>query len=82
MEKLNFRTMKLEDMMSYIEKNAPQDKDWFKGVAIETKETKKGVKKSYNHFTAREEFCRRYMPEIIPVGKPKAPSKAEILEIW
>lgn len=82
MENLNFRTMKLEDMMSYIEKNAPQDKDWFKSVAIEIKETEKGTKKSYKHFTARDEFCKRYMPEIIPVGKPKVPSKAEILETW
>ena len=80
MEKITFtfRTIKLEDMMAYIEKNAPQDKNWFKGIAIETD----GEKQSYNHFKARQAFCEKYMPEIIPVSKPKEPTKAEILANW
>ena len=83
MEKFNFRTIKLEDMMSYIEKNAPQDKQWFKSIAIEIRETKDGEEKEvYNHFNARQAFCERYMPEIIPVSKPKEPTKAELLAKW
>ena len=83
MEKLNFKTIKMEDMMAYIEKNAPQDKQWFKNIALETRETKNGeTKVVYNHFNTRQAFCERYMPEIIPVSKQKEPTKAEILAKW
>ena len=86
--KYNYKKITLEDMKNYIEENAPQDKDWFKTVAItetEVKNKKTGktsYKQTYNHFKAREEFCKRYMPEIIPVAKEKEPTKADILANW
>ena len=50
---------------------------------IQDKKTgKKKTRPVYNHFKAREEFCKKYMPEIIPVAKKKQPSKAEILANW
>lgn len=73
-KKLNYETMKFEDMKAYIEENAPNDKEWFKSVAI--------VKGSYSHFKARKAFCEKYMPEIIPVAKAKEPTKADILANW
>ena len=30
----NYKTLNLEQMKEYIEQNAPQDKEWFKGVAF------------------------------------------------
>lgn len=84
----NYKTLNLETMMKYIQDNAPQDKEWFKSVAVTEKEIqdkKTGKKKTrpvYNHFKAREEFCKKYMPDIIPVAKKKQPSKAEILANW
>ena len=83
MQKLSYKTLTLEQMIEYIDTNAPKDKQWFKGVATKTKTSKEGKKyDAYDHFKAREEFCKRYMPEIVPVAKPKKPTKAEILANW
>lgn len=74
----DYKKITMEDMKAYIEENAPQDKEWFKGVAIEMINNKP----VYNHFKARLEFCERYMPEIIPVAKPQKEKKADILANW
>lgn len=39
-----FKKITLEQMMTYIEANAPQDKQWFKSVAFEMRSKKKAVK--------------------------------------
>ena len=67
--------MRFEDMAKYIEENKPNDKAWFKSVSTDSKG-------KYNHFKARKAFCEKYMPEIIPVAKPKAPKATAILENW
>lgn len=78
----------VEQMKEYIEKNAPDDKAWFKKVAIgkrEIKDSEGNVKKTikaYNHLKAKRAFCERYMPEIIPVAKPKKENKTKFLENW
>jgi hypothetical protein len=38
-----FKTLTLEQMVDYIEKNAPQDKRWFKEVAFEMRGKKEAV---------------------------------------
>lgn len=40
----DFKKLTLEQMVDYIEKNAPQDKAWFKSEAFETRTQKKAVK--------------------------------------
>lgn len=40
----NYKKLTLEQMKEYIEKNAPQDKRWFKEVAFEERTEKKAVK--------------------------------------
>jgi hypothetical protein len=82
MEKFDYKSIILEEMVAYIKKNAPQDKDWFLNEAYVYKTTKDGRKKVYNHLKAKRAFCERYMPEIIPVAKAKAPKASEILENW
>lgn len=78
--------MSLEDMVNYIKKNAPQDKDWFLKQAFVTRDIKKkgvviGQKEVYNHLSARKAFCEKYMPEIIPVKKVKTKA-TDILKNW
>lgn len=80
--KYNFNTLTLEQMVEYIEKNAPTDKSWFKKVAYVEKETREGTKKVYSHLRAKKEFCRKYMPEIIPVAKPQKPKASDLLKDW
>ena len=71
----DYKHITLADMKSYIEENAPQDKAWFKSVAF-------NAKGKYQHLSAVSEFCKRYMPEIIPKAKPKEPNKSKFLEDW
>ena len=49
MENFDYKSMILEEMVAYIKKNAPQDKEWFLGEAYVYKTTKDGRKKVYNH---------------------------------
>lgn len=83
----NYKTLTFEEMKEYIEKNAPQDKAWFKGVAFGNrviKDNDGNAKKTinvYSHLKAKKAFCERYMPEIVPVAKEKT-SVTKILEDW
>lgn len=81
---MDYKKMTLEDMMNYIETNAPQDKEWFKSVALEKVFSKKEKKEieTYNHLKARKAFCERYMPEIIPVAKEPKEKKSQKLLNW
>lgn len=70
----SYRKISFEDMVEYIETNAPKDKKWFKSVAIDSKG-------KYQHLVAVRAFCERYMPEIIPVKTSKT-NKSDILKNW
>lgn len=75
-----YKTLKFEDMADYIEENAPQDKQWFMKASMklmpekEKDGTTKMVEK-YNHLQAKREFCKKYMPEILPKKKNEEPPK-------
>jgi hypothetical protein len=81
----DFKHIKLEDMMEYIEKKAPatvevngeevNTKSWFKSVAID-------ANGKYQHLIAVRAFCEKFCPEIIPVGKPKEENKSKKLLEW
>ena len=70
---MEYKKITLEEMMQYIEKNAPKDKEWFKSVALENGK--------YVHLKARKAFCEKYMPEIIPTKK-EVEKKSEKLLNW
>lgn len=81
--KYDYKTITLEDMVTYIEENAPQDKAWFKQEAfVKTVNKKEKTISKYNHLKAKRAFCQRYMPEIIPVAKEKPINKSSIIENW
>ena len=69
-----YKKITLEMMMNYIIANAPEDKEWFKSVAL--------IDGKYRHLEARKAFCEKYMPDIIPVAKKKEPLKSELLLNW
>ena len=75
----NYKKITFEDMVNYIEKEAPNDKKWFKGVAMSL--DKKGNLK-YNHLKAKKAFCEKYMPELIPTKKEPKTNKSDILKDW
>lgn len=69
-----YNEMTLDYMKSYIEKNAPQDKEWFKSVAIDSKG-------KYQHLIAKRAFCEKYMPDKLPKRQAKV-NKSESLLDW
>ena len=71
----SYKKITLNDMMKYIQENAPADKDWFKKVALDEEG-------NYQHLIAVREFCGRYMPELLPVAKPKPISGKQKLKDW
>ncbi len=75
-----WKTITLEEMVAYIEENAPEDKAWFKKIAYENKTGE--TQEKYNHLNAKRKFCEKYAPEIIPVAKPKEPPKSDLLKDW
>ena len=71
--KENYKKIKLEDMIAYIEKKAPKDKEWFKSVAM--------VNGKYSHLKAVKAFAERYFPDIIPTKKETV-KKLDVLNNW
>lgn len=69
-----YKKITLDDMMDYIEKNHPEDKKWFKGIAL----SEAG---KYQHLPAVRAFCEKYMPEIIPEHK-EVLTGADKLKDW
>ena len=76
MEKWEFKKITLKQMMDYIDANCPNDKEWFKSVAINPDTGR------YQHLVAVRAFCDKYMPDIIPVAKAKEPKKSSALLDW
>lgn len=87
----DYKTLSIEEMVEYIEKNAPQDKAWFKKEAYDVVKNKDGNvvkekngkdKLKYSHLKAKRAFCKRYMPEIIPEKKEKVVKSDKLLADW
>ena len=76
----SYKKITLDDMMKYIDEKAPEDKAWFKKEAFKDKEGNETD--SYQHLTAVRAFCGKYMPELLPVAKPKPISGKEKLKGW
>ena len=58
-----YKKIKLEDMMDYIEANAPQDKAWFKSICFD--ENGRYV----SHLKIIKIFCEKYMPNLLVHSK-------------
>lgn len=70
-----FKKITLADMMSYIEDEHIEDKEWFKSVSLD-------ADGKYNHLRAVRAFCSRYCPELVPAKKNPAPRKSDMLKDW
>lgn len=76
----SFKKITFEEMADFIEKNHPEDKEWFKKVAFQNKNGEELNK--YNHLNAKLRFCERYAPNLIPVAKEKKEPITRRLENW
>ena len=81
-EVLTYRKLTIEYMIRYIDENVPNDKEWFKSVALVDRTDKNGnTKKVCDMFRAKKAFCERYMPELLPKHTGKV-SATEMLLKW
>lgn len=80
-QKLTKKKITLEFMMKYIEEKVPNDKEWFKKIAYQTKD---GItQKSYQHLNAVNQFCDRYEEFAYLNEKlPTEPNKSDKLKNW
>lgn len=62
---LEFKTMTIEDIIEWCQEN--NKTEWLKTYAA-----KKINGKAPTYFQIRKAFCTKFMPEILPVAKPKA----------
>lgn len=74
MAKLDYTKMNIQDIINYCEANNQQE--WLKSVALK----KKANGKKPNFFEIKKAFCKKFMPEIIPVAKKKAPTMYDLIE--
>ena len=70
----SIKTITLEDMKDYIEKEDKNGKAEFKANAI--------VNGKYNHLKATRYFCKKYFPNLIPTKKEELPNKSDFLKDW
>lgn len=68
MAKLNYKTMKLEDIVNWCKAN--NEVDWLK---------KQGAAKK-TFIEIKVEFAKKFMPDIMPVAKPKKPTMYDIID--
>lgn len=71
MEITSTRNVTMQQMHDYIERNCPEDKEWFLKVAF-----KDG---KYNHLNAKKAFIERYCPDLV---KSKKPTAKDIFGDW
>lgn len=64
---MDYKTMKKEDIGEWCKAN--KQVKWLKDFVAPNDEGKRP-----SFFEIKKAFCEKFMPEIIPVAKPKAPS--------
>lgn len=72
---MNFKKMKIEDIIDYCKKN--NEVAWLKE---EVKKVNKKNGERVRFFEIKLAFCEKFMPEIVPVAKPKKKNMYEIID--
>lgn len=82
-KKWNFNKITLDDMMEYIQSEAPEDKEWFKGVAFDMRKEKKSVykKDSDGNYILKQAKDKEGNPKFNADGTPKMVKAREYVEV-
>lgn len=76
----SFKKITLADMAEFIEKNYPDKKAWFKGVAYSDKSG--NPTKKYNHLNAVRAFCAEFAPDLLPKKKEQKEPATKRIANW
>ena len=75
----SYKKISFDDMFNYIEENGTkEDKKEFKKQAFSDKNG--NPLKKYNHLNAVRWFCKKYMPDLLPVKKEAEPKITDKLK--
>lgn len=70
--------IKFEDIVEYCKKN--KEVEWLKEVALQEGLTNKnGKERKVSFIEIRNEFCRKFYPDLAPQPKVKKPSMYEVI---
>lgn len=73
---MDFKTMKIEDIIEWCKAN--NQVAWLKETAAKTFPTENGTRQ-ITFIEIKMAFAKKFMPEIMPVGKPKKPTMYELI---
>lgn len=95
--KNTYKTLTIEEMIKFLSENGTDEerKEFAQNCYTKYEKDAKGNKKydadgkakttktdKLNLMYAKEMFCNKYAPELIPIKKEKEPLKSEILSAW
>lgn len=76
---MNYMTMKFEDILAWCKQN--DQTAWLKGKVNEQVVDKKtGELRDISFIEVKMAFCEKFMPEVMPVEKPKKPTMKDIMK--
>ena len=72
---LDYMKMDIDTIIAWCKDN--NQVEWLKAKAAEKKIGKDGEERSISFVELKIDFCKEFVPEIIPKSKPKAPNMFE-----
>jgi len=77
----NVKAVNFEYIVDYVKQQGNADVQWLKETATKKMPPdKNGKERKITFIELRNEFVRKYMPELMPPAKPKKPSMYEIID--
>lgn len=76
---MNYKTMKFEDILAWCKQN--DQTAWLKGkVNEQVKDKETGEMRDISFIEVKRAFCKMFMPDLVPVEKPKKPTMKDIMK--
>ena len=77
-KKYDYKKMNLDDIIEYCQDN--NQIKWLKEIAKNAYKTEEGEYRDITFIELKLAFCKKFMPEIMPVAKPKQPTMIQRIE--
>ena len=77
----NIKEIDLKYIIDYVQHQGQYDTQWLKDTAKkEMPPDKNGNPRKITFFELRNDFVKKYMPELLPKPKPKEPTMYELID--
>ena len=78
MATFDYRKMNLDDIIAYCKEK--KEVEWLKETANKVYPNVDGTFRTITFIELKLEFCKKFMPSILPVAKPKKPTMIERIQ--